>query len=237
MIKRAFKKEQVLYFFVCIYQALSSMPALALFIEERGRFNRERSSGAYGTLAYFFAATIAAIPFQILVSVCFGSIAYWMVGMQPDITHFSKFVLMLFLVNLVGDALCLFVSSIVNAFSVANALGSVLLAFFLLFGGYFVSASNLPKYWKWANYISFFKYGFQALVVTEFTGLTFTCSDSQRNPFTGQCPIPNGEAVLEDMDFTNSLSFAQCAEYLMIIFICFKILNAIGLKYLNHEKR
>jgi hypothetical protein len=46
-------------------------------IEERGRFNRERSSGSYGTLPYFFATTAASIPFQILVSFAFGSISYW----------------------------------------------------------------------------------------------------------------------------------------------------------------
>jgi ATP-binding cassette subfamily G (WHITE) protein 2 len=64
-------------FFSCVYQALSSMPSLSLFIEERGRFNRERSSGSYGTISYFLAATAASVPLLILVSFFFGSIGYW----------------------------------------------------------------------------------------------------------------------------------------------------------------
>jgi hypothetical protein len=68
-----------------------------------------------------------------------------MVGLQHDPVNYMKYLLLLFLVLIVGDAMCLFVSSLVDSFSVANAVASVLLAFFLLFGGYFVSASNLPK--------------------------------------------------------------------------------------------
>jgi len=71
------KRESAL-FFICVYQALSSMPALSLFIEERGRFNRERISGSYSTMAYFLANTASQVPLLTIVSITFGCISYWL---------------------------------------------------------------------------------------------------------------------------------------------------------------
>ena len=40
--------------------------------------------------------------------------------------------------------------------SVANALATLLISFFLLFAGYFIKLSNIVVYWRWVHYISFF---------------------------------------------------------------------------------
>ena len=45
----------------------------------------------------------------------------------------------------------------------------------MLFAGFFVNQSNIPKFLIEFQYMSFFKYGYQALMLNEYTGLTLTC--------------------------------------------------------------
>ena len=77
---------------------------------------------------------------------------------------------------------------------VANILAPITTVLFLLFGGFYVNSNNIPIYYQWIHYISFFKYpihllskdinwfryGYEILVKNEFTGLTFTCKDSEK---------------------------------------------------------
>jgi len=63
-----------------------------------------------------------------------------------------------------------------------------------LFSGLLVQPKNIPDYWIWMYYLSFFQYPYQIVVVNEFQNLTFQAC----NPLIGQyCPLglcPNDPA-------------------------------------------
>jgi len=44
---------------------------------------------------------------------------------------------------------------------------------FIVFGGYYANASNVPKGLRWIAHTSLIKYSFEAFCVNEFRGLTF----------------------------------------------------------------
>lgn len=44
---------------------------------------------------------------------------------------------------------------------------------FIVFGGYYVSAENVPVCFKWINRCSLIKWAFQGLCINEFEGLRF----------------------------------------------------------------
>jgi len=188
-------------------------------------------------MAYFLANTASQVPLLTIVSITFGCISYWMIGLYPDVWNFLNFLLIISLVNFVGDSICMFVSSLVNELSVANALGSLFMAFFLLFGGFFIKKNDVPFYWQWANYTSFFKYCFEALLINEFSTETFSCSSDEIDPNTGQCFIPDGHSFLKQNDLLNTFSFEQDALMLVVLFVLFKVLNLCCLHFLNKEKR
>jgi ABC-type multidrug transport system permease subunit len=56
----------------------------------------------------------------------------------------------------------------------ANAIAPLLLIFFLIFGGFYINNDSIPVYFIWMKYWSFIRYGYEALVVNEFDGVTFT---------------------------------------------------------------
>ena len=49
----------------------------------------------------------------------------------------------------------------------------------LLFGGFYINTSNIPVYFIWIEYFSYFKYAFSALMQNEFNGLDLKCKDDQ----------------------------------------------------------
>lgn len=54
--------------------------------------------------------------------------------------------------------------------TVANIVAPITLVLLMLFGGFFINSANVPVYLIWLQYLSFFKYAFEALVINEFTG-------------------------------------------------------------------
>lgn len=55
----------------------------------------------------------------------------------------------------------------------AQALGPAIMTVFIVFGGYYANASNVPRGLRWIAHTSLIKYAFEAFCVNEFRGLTF----------------------------------------------------------------
>ncbi len=60
---------------------------------------------------------------------------------------------------------------------------------FIVFGGYYANASNVPKGLRWIAHTSLIKYSFEAFCVNEFRGLTFV------NDKPGRVGSESGEEV------------------------------------------
>ena len=70
---------------------------------------------------------------------------------------------------------------------------------FIVFGGYYANASNVPKGLRWIAHTSLIKYSFEAFCVNEFRGLTFV------NDKPGRVGSESGEEVRHQSWFAASL--------------------------------
>ena len=73
----------------------------------------------------------------------------------------------------------------------ALAVAPALMIPLMLLAGFFVDLSTIPTWFSWLQYLSPFKYGFEMLVVNEFSGLPIDCE-----PSVPICPISSGDDVL-----------------------------------------
>lgn len=78
-------------FFVMIMGAFGLSQAAIAFIQERLLVNRERAAGVYHVFPYFMARTLTDWPLQILQTVIFASIMYWMAGLNPAADRFFMY--------------------------------------------------------------------------------------------------------------------------------------------------
>lgn len=69
---------------------------------------------------------------------------------------------------------------------------------FLLFGGFFLNSGSVPYYFKWLSYLSWFRYGNEALLINQWADVgpgEIVC-----NRLNSTCPA-DGRVVLEVLNF------------------------------------
>ena len=63
-------------------------------------------------------------------------------------------------------------NSLFNSYQ-GNVIGSLLMLFFMLFGGFLLNNASAPVYVQWLQDLSFFNQAFEALAANELAGVIF----------------------------------------------------------------
>lgn len=162
------------FFFLIINMVFGNLSAVELFINERAIFIHENSSGYYRTSVYFLSKIFAdLIPNRIIPIFIFSGIAYYMMGLKPNVEAFMYFALNMSLVSLAGVGLAFLVSASVSSFAMANILIALPFVFMMVFGGYLVNLNAMLSWLSWLKWISIFSYGLNAAFINEMTGQLF----------------------------------------------------------------
>lgn len=231
-------------FFILINQTFGTLASISLLIEDQEIFSKEKNSNLYRFSAYFISKCIAELPLLVFFSVLFISICYWMVLFNDDAVTFLVFTLIVFLVTYASASYTVLVGAIFRNEKAASTFTSIFLTLFLLFGGNtFITGSSIPVYFKWIEFISFFKYATAASIKVIFTGLSFGCPNIQDQiqvPCLDDpsktchtiCRIPDGETVLHQLDLDHG-SYIFDLLMLIIIALSFRMiaLTILLLKY------
>ncbi|KAF9335210.1 hypothetical protein BG006_000670 [Podila minutissima] len=155
-------------FFMMALLGFSSISALGAFTEVRTLYIKERSNGYYPPMPFVISTLLFdLIPLRIVPSLLMGCISYWMIGLNSTITTFFKFLLILVLFNVATAMFCLVIAAGVRKTGVASLASSIAMLFMMLFGGFLINSKQIPKALTWIQYLSMFKYGFEALAVNE----------------------------------------------------------------------
>ena len=109
----------------------------------------------------------------------------------------------------------------------AVTLTPVLIIPFMLFAGFFVNQDNIPWFLTPFQYLSIFKYGFQALVWNEYQDQTLDCQKPNVE-FGKQC------APLKELNFPETMwesIAALAAMWVGCNFIALLIMTSLSKKY------
>ncbi|XP_077212782.1 uncharacterized protein LOC143847870 [Tasmannia lanceolata] len=161
--------------FISSFLTFMTIGGFPSFVEDMKIFGRERLNGHYGVSVFVIGNTFSAIPFLFLVSVIPGAVAYYLVGLQRSVEHFTYFALVLFVCMMLVESLMMMVASIVPNFLMGIITGAGIQGLMILSGGFFQLPNNLPKpFWRYPMYyIAFHKYANQGFYKNEYLGLTF----------------------------------------------------------------
>lgn len=160
-------------FFILVNQIFSSLGSLHMLLDEQEIVSHESRSAMYPVSAYYSAKQVAELPVQLCTSALFAIVTYWMVGFQRSAARFFSFIAAMLLTGLVGESYILVCGAVTTSGKVAIVIAPVLMALFMLFGGFFINAGSVPAYYAWIKYISLFNYLNGALQKNELEGLVF----------------------------------------------------------------
>ncbi|KAI8387421.1 hypothetical protein BD560DRAFT_382445 [Blakeslea trispora] len=217
-------------FFMCALLSFASTSALDMFNKERVLFMRERENGYYSPSAYFVAKVLFDIvPLRVLPPLLMGSISYYMIGLNAAFSVFAKFLLVLVLFNLSAAGLCLCFATAFKNISVANLLANLVILFSMLFGGFLLNKDHIPPMLSWLQHLSFFNYGFEALIVNELKDITL------RDKSIADIQIP-GPIILARFGFNGQAFWSDVVRLVCFVIVTMSM-SFVFLKFLVKEKR
>jgi ATP-binding cassette, subfamily G (WHITE), eye pigment precursor transporter len=169
-----------------------------VFSAELPIFIRESRARLYRTSAYFLGKTLAEIPLFLAVPMIFTSIAYPMIGLRAGYMYFFTAAFVVTLIANVSTSFGYLISCASSSISMALSVGPPVIIPFLIFGGFFLNSGSVPDYFKWLSYLSWFRYGNEALTINQWAGVTdIICTRSNTT-----CPA-NGKIILETLNFNQ----------------------------------
>ncbi|XP_011300537.1 protein white [Fopius arisanus] len=193
---------------------------ISVFCAELPIFLREHRNGMYRTDIYFICKTLAEAPIFVAVPVLFTTIVYPMVGLYPGVDHFFIAAGVMTLIANVATSFGYLISCASTNISMALSVGPPVIIPFLLFGGFFLNTASVPVYFEWFSYLSWFRYGNEALLINQWSEVeTIACTRSNAT-----CP-KTGHMVLQTYNFDEGDFYrdiiALCALIVSFRFIAF----------------
>lgn len=194
-----------------------------VFCSELPIFIREHQSGMYRADVYFLSKTLAEAPVFATIPLVFTVIAYYMIGLNPAPERFFIASGLAALITNVATSFGYLISCASSSVSMAASVGPPIIIPFMLFGGFFLNSGSVPPYLGWISYLSWFRYGNEALLVNQWSGVDkIACT---RENFT--CPA-SGQVVLDTLSFSED-DFTMDVVNMILLFIGFRLLAYIAL--------
>jgi ABC-type multidrug transport system permease subunit len=92
---------------------------------------------------------------------------------------------------------------------------------------------QIPKWWIWVYWWSFFRYSYPALMVNEFLGAKFSCESANAT----NC-VTTGEEVLKNFAIPAEADLVWHWIVVLLGFtVAYRILTFLAFKFIQKEKR
>ena len=206
-----------------------------VFANEVPVFLREHHNGMYRTEVYFLCKMIAELPIYVICPLLSVAIPYYAIGLNPAIDRFLIAAALVILVTqvaisfgirlsislqfvtsdrssfriifdyIVFDFAGYMISCLAPTVEVANAIAAPLILPSLLFGGFFLNNGQVPDYFDWLRYVSWFMYTNEALSINQWAGVRFNSPECANSTFLPSQSLVycTGEDVLEQFSFED----------------------------------
>ncbi|XP_020213033.1 ABC transporter G family member 20-like [Cajanus cajan] len=142
--------------------------AIPVFLQERYIFMRETAHNAYRRSSYVLAHAIISLPSLLFLSLAFAATTFWAVGLAGGSSGFFFYFLVMAASFWAGSSFVTFLSGVVSHVMIGFTVVVAILAYFLLFSGFFISRDRIPPYWIWFHYLSLVKYPYEGVLQNEF---------------------------------------------------------------------
>lgn len=100
-----------------------------------------------------------------------------MTNLRREAEPYFFFLLVSFLTILVMSKLFRTIASVSRSLHQALAPATIVILGFIIYAGFAIPTRNMLGWARWINYINPLAYSFEALIINEFSGRNYLCSD------------------------------------------------------------
>uniref|UniRef100_A0AC35U768 ABC transporter domain-containing protein n=1 Tax=Rhabditophanes sp. KR3021 TaxID=114890 RepID=A0AC35U768_9BILA len=219
-----------LYYIIAELTYSTIFGIIACLPSEYNLLVREHHDGLYSVFSYYVARCLAYVPLFTIDGFVMVTAAYWLMGLAPTASNFIWAVIIQLLVEQCSSAFGIFLSTCSPSYGFAVSIAGPLITVLTITGGLFANVSTLPAYAAWLSYISWFKHGFEALAINQWTG----AAALNNGCISEKCITPVQILSSYSFDINN---FATDIAMLIFLMFAFYIIGFFGLIYRVNKSR
>ncbi|KAI3225108.1 hypothetical protein DTO012A9_4126 [Penicillium roqueforti] len=173
----SFYKRAALLFFAIMISAFSSSLEILIMWQQRPIVEKHYKYAAYHPSAEAISAWLVEIPSKLLLAVVFNLIIYFIPHLRRTAPHFFIFFLFSAMTTLVMSNIFRFIGAISRSVAQAMPPASVFMLILVIYTGFTIPVRDMHPWFRWLNYVNPIAYAFEALMINEFGGRSFPCSN------------------------------------------------------------
>ncbi len=234
--------DGALFIFLLMLSFTYAYMVATIFPSEYPLFLREHDNGMYRVDTYYFARVLADLPIFIFNPLLFSTIMYYTVNFYPSATAFLTFVFALTMNSLCATALAHLLSTLTCNVIFTVALVSPVINIFYVTGGFFINVASIPWYMKPVQYISWFIYSFEILIINQWQNVdVIGCELAVKTVVNGSVTLDTSLCFNNGQDVIRSLSFSENymtfdAVILVVLFILYETVGFFFLYWRSRQK-
>ncbi|EGW33534.1 drug resistance protein 1 [Spathaspora passalidarum NRRL Y-27907] len=164
-------------FFAVLFNAFASILEIMSLFEARNIVEKHKKYALYRPSADALAGIVTELPTKLFMSMAFNFTFYFMINLRRDPGHFFYYWLMAITCTLVMSHLFRTIGAMATSFAQAMTPAAVLLLAMVIYTGFVITTREMLGWARWINYINPVGYVFESLMVNEFHGRYFECSN------------------------------------------------------------
>ena len=190
-----------IWFGMAVLSFTPSYTAVTVWDSDRVLLRRESGQGMYTVASWYIAKSMVSIPLQIIQTLLFGFVAYFMVGYKITFTNVLIYLAGYALFQITSESIGVICAAVTTTSTYAVLVLTFTLLILLSFSGFLVS--DVPVYFRWVTKISYLTYAFAAIGISQFDSTTFVC-DVQTPECQQGSSVPGSSVIPSSID--NGLS-------------------------------
>lgn len=195
----SFFQRGALLFFACLMNAFSSALEILTLYAQRPIVEKHDRYALYHPSAEAVASMLCDMPYKLANTIVFNTILYFMTNLRREAGAYFFFLLISFVTVLTMSFVFRTIASSSRTLSQAMVPAALIILDLVIFTGFVIPIDYMLGWCRWLNWIDPLAYSFESLMVNEFHGRNFTCSQFVPSP-----AIPG----YEDVDNVNRVCSA-----------------------------
>ena len=167
-------RASLLFFAVLLNGFASALEILVLYAQ-RPIVEKHTRYAFYHPSAEAFASMLTDIPAKIGNAVAFNLVLYFMTNLRREPGAFFFFFLISFVTTLVMSMLFRTIASVSRSLVQALVPTAIIMIALIVYTGFVIPVQQMLGWSRWINYLNPVAYGFESLMVNEFSGQNYTC--------------------------------------------------------------
>ncbi|KAI6361803.1 ZEB2-regulated ABC transporter 1 [Pyricularia grisea] len=215
MTTASFFQRGALLFFACLLNGFAAALEILILFAQRPIVEKHDRYALYHPSAEAVASMLCDMPYKVCNAIVFNLVLYFMANLRREAGAFFFYLLISFATVLAMSMMFRTIASMSRSLSQAMVPAATIILVLIIFTGFVIPLDYMLGWCRWLNYIDVLAYSFESLLINEFAGQNYTCTEYVPSPqFPGYANLTGTNRVCSAVGSVPGQPFVRGEDYL-----------------------